>query len=103
MSDFDHAAAFAAQAEPDVVVGRLLAATGEVLRFRDWYSTRAISMPGGPKRTPDLVAILEPPGAPDRPSLMIFEFQSGHDEQKLVTTFREVAVFRNYARHGEDN
>jgi hypothetical protein len=102
MSDFDHAAAFATQAEPDVVVGRLLAGR-EALRFRDWYSTRAIPMPGGPKRTPDLVAILGPPGAPDRPSLMIFEFQSEHDEQKLDTTFLEVAVFRNYARHGEGN
>jgi hypothetical protein len=100
MSDFDHAAGFAAQTEPGVVIGRLLAPTGEALRFRDWFSTRAIPLPGGPQRTPDLVAVLDPP---DGPSLLIFEFQSSHDEEKLDTTLVEAAVFRAYARHGEGN
>jgi hypothetical protein len=102
MSDFDHAAGFAAQADPDVVIGRLLAPTGERLRYRDWYKNRAIPLPGGPKRTPDLVAILADPDAPDRPALLIHEFQSSHDPEKLDTTLVEAAVFRAYARHGED-
>jgi hypothetical protein len=102
MSDFDHAAAFAAQADPAVVVGRLLAATGVRLRYRDWFITRAIPLPGGPRRTPDLVAILDDPDKPARAALLILEIQSSHDPEKLDTTLVEVAVFRAYARHGEN-
>jgi hypothetical protein len=103
MSDFDHAAGFAAQADPGVVIGRLLAPTGERLRYRDWFSSRAIPLPGGPKRTADLVAILDDPDAPARPALLIFEFQSSHDPEKLGSTLVEAAVFRAYAHHGADN
>src|SRR5436305_1690304 len=91
MSDFDHAAAFAAQADPDVVVNRLLAPTRKRLRYRDWFNTRAIPLPGGPKRTADLVAVLDDPDAPGRPALLIQEFQSRHDPDKLDTTLVEVA------------
>jgi hypothetical protein len=103
MSDFDHAAAFAAQADPAVVIGRLLAATGKRFGYRDWYTNRAIPLPGGPKRTADLVAILNDLDAPARPALLIFEFQSSHDPTKLNTTLVEAAVFRAYAHHGEDD
>jgi hypothetical protein len=102
MSDFDHAAVFAAQTEPGVVIGRLLAPTKERLLFRDWFITRAIPLPGGPKRTPDLVAILDAPEAPTEVTLLVFEFQSSHDPEKLDTTLLEVAVFRAYARHGDN-
>jgi hypothetical protein len=102
MSDFDHAAAFATQADPGVVVGRLLAATGARLRYRDWFTSRAIPLPGGPKRTADLVAILADPDVPAQLALLIFEFQSAHDPEKLDTTLVEAAVFRAYARHGDD-
>jgi hypothetical protein len=102
MSDFDHAAAFATQADPAAVVGRLLAVTGERLHYRDWFITRAIPLPGGPKRTPDLVAILDHPDKPARAALLILELQSSHDPEKLDTTLVEVAVFRAYARHGKN-
>src|SRR6185437_11557570 len=102
MNDFDHAAAFAAQADPSVVIGRLLAPTRKRLRFRDWFNTRPIPLPGGPKRTADLVALLDDPDASARPALLILELQSLHDPEKLDTTLLEAAVFRAYARHGDD-
>src|SRR5258708_7092970 len=100
MSDFDHAAGFATQVEPGVVIDRAFARTGETFLFRDWFRTRAIPLPGGPKRTPDLVAVIDAPDAPAQPALLVFEFQSGHDPEKLETTLVETAVFRAYARHG---
>jgi hypothetical protein len=102
VNDFDHAAAFATQTDPDVVVGRLVAPTRQRLHYMDWFTTRAIPLPGGPKSTADLVAILDDPDAPAKPALLIFEFQSSHDPKKLNTTLVETAVFRAYARHGED-
>src|SRR4051794_40430385 len=100
-SDFDHAAGFATQAAPEAVTARLTRDAGEAFRFHDWYTTRAIPLPGGPRRTPDLVAILHALEVAG-PALLIHEFQSEHDEDKLETTLVEAAVFRAYARHGED-
>jgi hypothetical protein len=102
VNDFDHAAGFATQAAPEVVTARLTARAGEAFRFREWFTTRAIPLPGGPARTPDLVAILDARTAPDQPALLIHEFQSEHDEEKLETTLVEAAVFRAYARHGPE-
>ena len=56
MGAFDQAARFAAQASPDAVIRRVLMPTGLTLPFREWLDTRTIPLPGGPKRTADLVA-----------------------------------------------
>ncbi len=61
MGAFDQAARYAAQADPEAVVRRVLAPAGVPLRFRAWLDTRAIPLPGGPERTADLVAALDDP------------------------------------------
>jgi hypothetical protein len=101
VSDFDHAAGFATQAAPEVVIARLTSNADEAFRFSDWYTNRAIPLPGGPRRTPDLVAILDALDAGDL-ALLLYEFQSEHDDTKLETTLVEVSLFRAYTRHGEE-
>jgi hypothetical protein len=102
VSDFDHAAGFATQAAPEAVTARLTRRAGERFAFQGWHTTRAISLPGGPKRTPDLVAVLDALDVPTEPALLVYELQSEHDEEKLETTLLEAAVFRAHARHGAD-
>ena len=100
MGAFDQAARFAAQANPDAVVRRVLAPTGANLPFREWLDTRTIPFPGGPNRTADLVAALDDPVG--QPALVVFEFQSRHDPEKLDVTLEEVGILRGHARHGDD-
>src|SRR5688572_4272030 len=102
MGAFDQAARYAAQADPDAVVGRALAPTGVALRFRDWLDTRALPLPGGPDRTADLVAALDDPATADRPALLVLEFQAQVDPDKLDVTLEEAGILRGHARHGED-
>jgi hypothetical protein len=70
------------------------------LPFREWLDTRAIPLPGGPDRTADLVAALDDPAG--QPVLLVFEFQSRHDPNKLDVTLEEAAILRGRARHGDD-
>ncbi len=100
MGAFDQAARFAAQADPITVVGRTLAPTGLVLPFREWLDTRTIPLPGGPDRTADLVAALDDPAG--QPVLLILEFQSQHDPDKLDLTLEEAGILRGHARHGDN-
>jgi hypothetical protein len=101
MGLIDQAARFAAQAEPTVVVRRVLAPTGLTRAFREWLDTRTVSLPGGPDRIADLVAALD--AAPqEEPLLLLLEFQSQHDQDKLETTLEEVAVLRCRVRYGDD-
>jgi hypothetical protein len=102
MGAFDQAARFAAQADPEAVLRRVLAPTGVALRFRDWLDTRTLPLPGGPDRIADLVAALDDPAAPDRPALLVLEFQAQHDPDKLDVTLEEAAILRGHARHGDD-
>ncbi len=100
MGAFDQAARFAAQADPEAAVRRVLALCGAALPFREWLDTRTIPLPGGPERTADLVAALEDQAG--EPSLLVFEFQSQHDPDKLDVTLEEAAILRGHARHGPD-
>jgi hypothetical protein len=100
MGVFDQAARFAAQAAPEAVVRRALTPSGVVAAFREWLDTRALPLPGGPDRIADLVAALEDPAA--GLTLLVFEFQSQRDPDKLDVTLEEAAILRCRARHGAD-
>jgi hypothetical protein len=100
MGAFDQAARFAAQADPQAVIRRVLAPSGAALSFREWLDTRTLPLPRGPDRTADLVAALEDPAG--EPSLLLLEFQSQHDPDKLDVTLEEAGILRGHARHGAD-
>ena len=102
MGVFDQAGRFAAQSHPEIVPGRRVHQSGLVLTFREWIDTRTLPLPGGPDRTADLVAAMENPKAPDKPWLIVMEFQAQVDAQKIDVTLEEVAVLRNRVRHGLD-
>src|SRR3954452_471617 len=102
MGVYDQAARFAARADPETVPGRLLAGKGVSLRWREWLDTRTLPLPGGPAPPADLVAALDDPTAPDRPWLMVVEFQAQVDADKLDTTLEEVALLRSRVRHGQE-
>ena len=69
------------------------------LTFREWLDTRTLPLPGGTDRTADLIAALDNPTSPEVPWLLVLEFQSQHDPDKLDVTLEEVAIFRNRVRH----
>jgi len=100
MGAFDQAARFAAQADPDAFVRKVLGPTGFALPFREWLDTRTIPLPGGPDRSADQVAALDDPAGPG--ALLILEFQSRHDPDKLDVTLEEAGILRGHARYGED-
>src|ERR1700681_631067 len=101
MGVFDQAARFASQADPEAVVGRVLAATKTSIRFKEWADTRTLPRPGGVDRTADCVAVLENPPAIEQPWLLVLEFQARHDPDKLDVTLAEAGQLRLEARHGE--
>jgi hypothetical protein len=72
------------------------------LHFREWVETRTTPRPGDTERTADRVAALDDTSAPDHPWLLIFEFQSQHDPDKLDVTLVEAAQLRVGTRHGAD-
>jgi hypothetical protein len=102
MGVFDQAARFASQADPEVVVGRVLAATKAPLRFTEWADKRTLPQPGGSDRTADLVAILADAAAVEQPWLLVLEFQAQHDPDKLDVTLEEIGRLRLHGRHGQD-
>src|SRR5689334_403556 len=102
MPIFDQAARYASQAEPEAVLSRLLSATGAPLRFREWLDTRTTPRPGERDRTADRVAALADESAPDRPWLLVLEFQAQHDPDKLDVTLAEAARLRMEVRHGPE-
>lgn len=51
MGAFDQAARFAAQADPEAVVRRVLFPCGVELHFREWLDTRTIPLPGPRRRS----------------------------------------------------
>ncbi len=102
MGDFDQAARYAAQAEPDVVLARLLQESGLVVNFREWLNTRTVPLPGGSDRSADLVAAVDDPASPERPWLVVLEFQAQVDADKLDVTLEEVAILRSRVRFGDD-
>lgn len=102
MGVFDQASRYAARADRGVVPQRLLEKSGLTLVSGGWFDTRALPLPGGPDRTADLVAILQDSSHPDKPWLMVLEFQAREDVDKLDVTLEEVAILRSRARHGPD-
>jgi hypothetical protein len=102
MGVFDQAARFATKAAPEPVLRRLLARTKTPLRFMEWADTRTLPKLGASDRTADLVAILEDTAQLEALSLMVVEFQTRHDPDKLDVTLEEVARLRLHARHGPD-
>jgi hypothetical protein len=102
MGVLDQAARYAAQADPEVVVGRLLRNTDASLRFQWWVDTRTTPRPGQPDRTADRVAELVEDNNPQQPWLLLFEFQAQHDPDKLDVTLVEAAQLRLELRHGEE-
>ena len=102
MGIFDQAARFASQADPESVMGRVLAATKTPLRFKEWADTRTLPQPGGADRTADLVAVLEDAAAVENPWLLVLEFQARHDPDKLDVTLEEIARLRLHGRHGRE-
>jgi hypothetical protein len=102
MGVLDQASRYAAQAEPEAVVRRVLRGVDTTLRFRTWVDMRITPRPGHRDRTADRVAELVSPEAPERPWLLVFEFQAQHDPEKLDVTLAEAAHLRLEARHGED-
>jgi hypothetical protein len=101
MGVYDQGARFVTQADPPAVLGRVLAATRTALRFAGWADTRTLPRPGSGERTADLVAILDEE-VNSNPSLLVLEFQTRHDPDKLDVTLEEVARLRLHARHGQD-
>jgi hypothetical protein len=102
MGVFDQAARYAAQAEPEAVLSRLLSGTGATLPLREWLDTRTTPRPGERDLTADLVAALVNESLPNQPWLLVFEFQAQHDPDKLDATLAEAARLRIQVRHGED-
>jgi hypothetical protein len=102
MGYFDQGARYAAQADPEAVIARLLRGSGTAFRFREWVETRTSPLPGDRDLTADCVAALTDPADPERPWLLLLEFQSQHDPEKLDVTLAEVARLRIEARHGDD-
>lgn len=99
MGVYDQAARYAARMCPEAVLPNLLG-VGHPGRQVGWLDTRTVPLPGGAEREADLVAELEGGGGR---LLVVLEFQSGHELEKLDTTLLEVATIRKYARHSDGN
>lgn len=102
MGVFDQAARYAAQEDSEPVVRRLVRGLRESLRFREWVESRTTPLPGERDRTADRVAALHDESNPDQPWLLLLEFQTEHDPDKLDVTLIEVARLRTEVRHGPD-
>ena len=101
MGVYDQSARYACHADPHAVVRRLLRDSGAALRFASWEDSRPTPLPGGQDRTADRIAVLTDEAAPERPWLLVLEFQSRPDPDKLDVTLVEASQLRQSARHGE--
>ena len=102
MGMFDQAARYACRAQPPVVAARLLRQVREHLRYAELHESKTNPLPGQRERIADAVVALDNLDAPQSPCLMILEFQSSHDEDKLHSTFVSVAHLRADVRRGPD-
>jgi len=99
---FDQAARFAASANPEAMVQRVLRDTRLTFSFNEWFDTRTLSLPGDHDHTADLIAILDDPRHPDQPWLLVFEFESRPNPEKIGATLEETVLLLRNARHGDD-
>ncbi len=102
MGVFDQAARYATEEEPEAVVNRLFRGAAVRPRFHEWRDTRTTPRPGDPDRTADRVAALVDDNSPHPPWLLLAEFQSRHDPDKLDVTLVEAGQLRLRCRHGDD-
>lgn len=102
MGMFDQGARYACRVHPSVVARKLLRQVRERLSFGQFHESKTNPLPGQRERIADSVLALDNLGAPSAPCLMLLEFQSRHDEDKLQTTFVSVAHLRADVRHGPD-
>lgn len=94
MGVYDDAARFAAEADPETFLGRVLVPTRRRdLVFRAWLDPRTTALPGSPERVADLLAVLDDPLSPEVPWLLGVELQSRPDDQKLKVTLETTGVF----------
>jgi hypothetical protein len=101
MGVYDQSARWAAEQEPEALTRRLLRDTGLPLRFHQYLNARTTPEPGEAERTADQVAALQDVQGGD-PWLLLHEFQSAHDPEKLDITLQEAARLRVEVRHGPD-
>ncbi len=102
MGVYDQAARYATLDEPQAVIAQVARIAGLSLRFHQWEESRTTPVPGERDRTADKVAVLHDAAAPERPWLLLAEFQAQHDADKLDVTLTEAARLRFAVRHGED-
>ena len=102
MGVYDQAARYAATADPDTVIQRLLAPSGVRWNFLGWLDTRTLPLPGGPDRIADLVADLTDGADPPMRWLNILEFQAQDAQDKLDATLEVVGIMRYRVRHGDE-
>ncbi len=101
MGVYDQSARWVAEQEPEAITQRLLRDTGLPLRFRKYVNSRTTPPPGETERTADLVAELKDVQG-GGPWLLLHEFQSSHDPEKLDVTLQEAARLRVEVRHGPE-
>lgn len=102
MNDFDQASRFVAEADAPGLVARLLEGTGLVLTFQRWFPTGTVPRLQSPERTADSIAVLDDPAAPDRPWLLVAEFQTRPEPRKIRVLLEEAAILASRARWGDD-
>jgi len=83
------------------VMQRLLRSTMSNLVFVDWFDTRSVPKPGSPERIADLIAILDNPQRPNARWLLVFEFQSKPDRDKIYVMAEQSGMLFGRSRDGE--
>ena len=101
MNDFDQAARFVAEMDPQGTLDRLLDGSGLRLRFCRWFPTNTVPRLQSPEREADNVAECDDLDVPSRRWLVVIEWQSRPDKAKLRTLLEEAQTFASRAL-GED-
>ena len=102
MNDFDQAARFVAEMDPQGTLDRLLDGSGLRLRFCRWFPTNTVPRLQSPEREADNVAECDDLDVPSRRWLVVIEWQSRPDKAKLRTLLEECAAFASRARRGDE-
>ena len=102
MGVYDQCARYAARSDPEAVVQRLLRSTMSNLVFVDWFDTRSLPKPDSPERIADLIAILDNSQRPNARWLIVFEFQSKPNRDKIYVLAEQSGMLLGRARYGEN-
>ncbi len=98
MNDFDQAARFVAEMDPQGTLDRVLAATRLRLRFRRWFPAHTIPRLKSPEREADSVAECDDIDKAERRWLVVIEWQSHPEKAKLRTLLEEATTFASRAQ-----